>query len=101
MISVTFFKCSAMADEVQKKNKKNESLNIVVEQGSVTGRPIPRFVSLKSQKVYMRRGPGKEYRIDWIYYRKDLPVKIIREYSVWRKIEDFEGYSGWVHASLL
>ena len=28
-------------------------------------------------------------------------MKIIFEYLRWRKIEDFEGYTGWVHASLL
>ncbi len=101
VIFVPFFICSGVADEMPSKNKKNQSLNKVAEQGSVTGRPIPRFVSLKSSKVNMRRGPGKEFRIDWIYYRKDLPVKIILEYLAWRKIEDFEGYTGWVHASLL
>lgn len=70
-------------------------------RGSETGRPLPRYVSLKRAKVHMRRGPGKEFKIDWIYYRKNLPVKIILEYLRWRKVEDFEGYTGWVHASLL
>ena len=73
----------------------------VGKKGSETGRSLPRFVSLKSSKVNMRRGPGKEFRIDWVYNRKNLPVKIISEYLRWRKIEDFEGYVGWVHASLL
>ena len=83
---------SAKADKKQINAEK---------KGSETGRSLPRFVSLKSSKVNMRRGPGKEFRIDWVYYRKNLPVKIIFEYLRWRKIEDFEGYTGWVHASLL
>ena len=70
-------------------------------KGSDTGRPLPRYATLKSEKVNMRRGPGKEFQIEWVYYRKHLPVRIILEYQRWRKIEDFEGYSGWVHASLL
>ena len=70
-------------------------------KGADTGRPLPRYATLKSEKVNLRRGPGKEFQIDWVYYRKHLPVRIILEYQRWRKIEDFEGYSGWVHASLL
>ena len=70
-------------------------------KGSATGRTIPRYVSLKSDKVNLRRGPGKEFQVDWVYHRKHLPVRIVLEYQAWRKIEDFEGYSGWVHASLL
>ena len=69
--------------------------------GSETGRTLPRYATLKSSVVNMRRGPGKEFKVDWVYHRKHLPVKIVLEYSRWRKIVDFEGYSGWVHASLL
>ena len=82
-------------------NKIEQKLISDEEKGSETGRSLPRFVSLKSAKVNMRRGPGKEFRIDWVYYRKNLPVKIILEYLRWRKVVDFEGYTGWIHASLL
>ena len=44
---------------------------------------------------------GKEYPIDWVFAREGLPVQIIAEYDTWRKIEDFEGASGWIHSSLL
>ena len=81
-------------------NGDNKSVN-AEKKGSETGRSLPRFVSLKSSKVNMRRGPGKEFRIDWVYYRKNLPVKIIFEYLRWRKVEDFEGEGGWVHSRLL
>jgi SH3-like domain-containing protein len=66
-----------------------------------SGLPLPRFVSLAEPEVNMRAGPGREYPIRWIYNRRDLPVKIIEEYDVWRKIEDHEGDEGWVHSSLL
>lgn len=66
-----------------------------------SGLPLPRFVSMASNEVNVRAGPGPEYPIKWTYVRRDLPVKIIEEYDVWRKIEDPEGDEGWVHSSLL
>lgn len=67
----------------------------------VTGLPIPRFVSLNSEKVFMRTGPGRKYPILWEYQLKGLPVEVVMEFDVWRKIKDSEGDQGWVHQSLL
>ena len=67
----------------------------------VTGYPIPRFVTLSSDKVFMRSGPGTKYPVLWEYKRKGLPVEIIMEFDVWRKIKDKDGEQGWVHKTLL
>ena len=69
--------------------------------GKVTGFPIPRYVSAKSNKMNVRRGPGKEYKIDWIYKQKGNPFIITAEFGPWRRIKDFEGEGGWVHYSLI
>jgi SH3-like domain-containing protein len=69
--------------------------------GETSGLPLPRFVSLRSDEVNLRAGPGQRYPIDWIYARKDLPVEIIAEYEAWRKIRDWQGTEGWVHQSML
>ncbi|OJX13767.1 MAG: hypothetical protein BGO77_05935 [Caedibacter sp. 37-49] len=63
--------------------------------------PLPRFASLRSSEINLRVGPGSEYPIEWIYKRKDLPIEIIDEFEVWRKIRDYEGVEGWVHKSML
>lgn len=63
--------------------------------------PLPRFASLRSSEINLRVGPGSEYPIDWIFKRKDIPVEIIDEFEVWRKIRDYEGVEGWVHKSML
>ncbi len=68
---------------------------------SATGFPIPRFVSLSSDKVYMRSGPGTKYPVLWEYKKKGLPVEVIMEFDIWRKIRDVDGTEGWVHKSLL
>ena len=66
-----------------------------------SGLPVPRFVSLKSNVVNMRVGPGHEYPLQWMYVRKNLPLKVISEFDVWRKVVDHEGVTGWVHGQLV
>lgn len=66
-----------------------------------SGLPIPRFASLRSSEINLRRGPGTRYPIDWIFVRAGLPVEIISEFETWRKIRDIEGTEGWVHQSML
>lgn len=63
--------------------------------------PLPRFVSLRSNEAYVRTGPGRKYPVKWVYKRAGIPVEIVLEYDVWRKIHDFDGEKGWVHKSLL
>ena len=62
---------------------------------------IPRFVTLKKGLVNMRTGPGKKYPIIWQYQRRHLPMKVIGEFDVWRKVVDHEGITGWMHVSTL
>ena len=66
-----------------------------------TGLPLPRFVSLKGNKVNLRRGPSLNYKIDWVYKRKHLPVMILSEFGHWRKVTDFEDFTGWIYKDLL
>lgn len=66
-----------------------------------SGLPVPRFVSLRSPQINVRVGPGKDYPIEWVYVRANLPVEIIAEFENWRKIRDIEGSEGWVHQSML
>jgi len=66
-----------------------------------TGLPLPRFASLRSDEVNVRTGPGTRYPVDWVFKRKGMPVEIVAEYEVWRKVRDWQGASGWVHQSLL
>ena len=63
----------------------------IFNKGRVTGLDIPRFVSLKNKRTFVRRGPGKSYRIDWILEKSGLPLKIIGEHNHWRQVEDFQG----------
>jgi SH3-like domain-containing protein len=66
-----------------------------------SGLPLPRFVSLRSDEVNLRSGPGVRYPVDWVYSRRDLPVEVIAEFEVWRKIRDWQGAEGWVNQTFL
>lgn len=63
--------------------------------------PVPRYVSLKAGKVYVRQGPTKDHPVAYIYRRAGEPVEITAEYGNWRRIRDSEGAEGWVWHSLL
>jgi SH3-like domain-containing protein len=69
--------------------------------GSASGLPVPRFVSLKSDKVNVRGGPTKDHEVTWMYTRAGLPVEVTAEFENWRRIRDWEGSEGWVYHSLL
>lgn len=69
--------------------------------GPVTGLRLPRYVSLRSDTVNMRRGPAREHATMWVYKKAGLPVEITAEFENWRKIRDAEGTEGWVYHSLL
>lgn len=70
-------------------------------KGTSTGLPLPRYAALRSDEVFLRVGPGTRYPIQWVYKRRDLPVRILREFENWRLVEDFEGVKGWVHQATL
>ena len=63
--------------------------------------PIPRFVSLRSDEVNVRGGPGTRYSIRWVFKRKHLPIEITQEFEHWREVRDHEGATGWIHKSML
>lgn len=66
-----------------------------------SGLPLPRFVSLKADKINVHVGPGKNYDVRWVYTRAGLPVEITAEFENWRRIRDSEGAEGWIYHSLL
>jgi SH3-like domain-containing protein len=72
-----------------------------VANGSASGLPVPRYVSLKSDRVNVRAGPTKDHDVAWVFTRSGLPVEITAEFENWRRIRDSEGSEGWVYHSLL
>lgn len=70
-------------------------------KGPITNLPLPRYVTLKGSEGNARRGPGLTHRIDWVFTREGMPLKLTAEYEHWRRVEDVDGAGGWIHYSLL
>jgi SH3-like domain-containing protein len=66
-----------------------------------SGLPLPRFASLASNQVNVRTGPSLDHPIRWSYARSGLPVQIVEESELWRRVVDPDGETGWAHSSLL
>jgi SH3-like domain-containing protein len=69
--------------------------------GAASGLPVPRFVSLKPDRVNVRGGPTRDHEVTFVFTRNGLPVEITAESDNWRRIRDWEGSEGWVYHSLL
>ena len=61
---------------------------------------IAEMLSVKGDKVNLRTGPGKQYKVKW-EYGKGFPLKVIKKNGKWIKVKDFEGDSGWIYRKLL
>jgi len=66
-----------------------------------SGLPVPRFVSLKTEKVNVRKGPSSDHAVAWVFQSKGLPVEITAEFETWRRIRDSEGAEGWILQNML
>jgi SH3-like domain-containing protein len=67
------------------------------ERQTPSGLPVPRYVSLKFDKVNARAGPGDDHRLLFVYRVRGLPVQVVAETSEWRRVCDPEGSLVWVH----
>jgi SH3-like domain-containing protein len=65
------------------------------------GLKVPRFVALHSDRVNLRTGPGRQYPIEWVLTKKDMPVEVIAQFEHWRRIRDWEGTAGWVQERMV
>jgi SH3-like domain-containing protein len=61
----------------------------------------PKFFSLKSNPVNLRKGPGTQYPKVWIFRREGLPVEVLREHGRWRQVRDSDGATGWILRTLI
>jgi len=68
---------------------------------TTSGLPVPRFVSVKADRVNVRGGPDKDHDVSWVYTRAGWPVEIVAEFENWRRIRDSDGTEGWVYHSML
>lgn len=61
----------------------------------------PYWASIQRDEAFARAGPMESYQIEWVFRRKNLPVKVVKRYGVWRQIQDPDGWTGWMHSNML
>ena len=69
--------------------------------GSASKTDLPKFFSLKSNPVNLRKGPGTRFPKAWVFRREGLPVEVLREHGRWRQVRDSDGATGWILRTLI
>ena len=64
-------------------------------------RAVPYWASIAAGQALMRTGPDRTYPAIWLYKRRDLPVRVLQVVGPWRRVQEQDGSSGWMLASLL
>jgi SH3-like domain-containing protein len=64
-------------------------------------RPVPYWASIAAGQALMRTGPDRSYPAVWLYKRRDLPVRVLQVVGPWRRVQEQDGSSGWMLATLL
>ncbi|MEC8373079.1 MAG: hypothetical protein VXZ99_19985, partial [Pseudomonadota bacterium] len=80
-VAVCLFAVSVNADEFS----KSILLQLAQSEDPLRARPKQatrhRFVSLRSDEVNVRVGPGVRYPVKWVFRQKAIPVEIVQEYD--------------------
>ena len=66
-----------------------------------SGDVVPRYASLHADKVFLRKGPGDRYPVDWVFVRRGWPVEILGAFDHWRRVRDWQGTEGWIHEKMI
>ncbi|WP_425470234.1 SH3 domain-containing protein [Sphingobium fluviale] len=74
---------------------------LATQPASADSKTPPYWASISAAEARMRVGPSLDYPSNWVYQRRDMPVKVVQVLGNWRKIEDPDGIQGWMHVRLL
>lgn len=65
---------------------------------SATADQPTRFMSLRSDGVEGRGGPGADQHLQWLYQRAGLPVMVLAEREGWKHVRDPDGDEVWMRS---
>ena len=77
------------------------ALALASAASAAPSKPVPYWASISQDEARMRVGPSLDYPSNWVYRRRDLPMKVVQVLGLWRKVEDADGAQGWMHVRLL
>jgi len=74
---------------------------VIVAPAAAQDVELPYWASIDTEEANMRVGAGEQFPILWVYKREGLPVRVVRLMQGWRYVEEPDGTTGWISASLL
>jgi SH3-like domain-containing protein len=63
---------------------------------SAQAQVLPRFASLKTDRVVVRQAPASDATVLWTFHRLGWPVEVLRENGPFAEVRDSDGAVGWV-----
>ena len=100
LLSVGYSPALSAQDNIRRVVEDVPSLKNIYKVSSTktpSGFPVPRYVSLKVGQVNGRTGPSRQHPIAWRYQRRGLPLVVVAETDMWRKVRDVHGDESWIH----
>ena len=100
LLSVGYSPALSAQDNIRRVVEDIPSLKNIYKVSSTktpSGFPVPRYVSLKVGQVNGRTGPSRQHPIAWRYQRRGLPLVVVAETDMWRKVRDVHGDESWIH----
>ena len=79
----------------------NKNMVRVSAEKTPSGFRVPRYVSLKYGTSNGRTGPSRGHPVAWRYKKRGLPMIVVAETEVWRKVRDVNGDESWMDRRLL
>lgn len=93
--------CAALFTGVSALGVEARQTAETVKVSRFSGKPLPRFESLRYSAVHGRQGPNLDHQIMWRYEREGLPMLVVRETHGWRRVRDPDGDEVWMQARML
>ncbi len=69
--------------------------------GKSSGYKLPRFVSIKTDEINLRVGPGSQYPIRWRLRRFGMPAMVVDEEGQWFEVVLHDEERGWLYQPYL
>jgi SH3-like domain-containing protein len=100
-VFVRFLLCLALFGSASTLSVNARQAAETVKISRFSGKPLPRFESLRYSAVHGRQGPNLDHQILWRYEREGLPMLVVRETHGWRRVRDPDGDEVWMQARML
>lgn len=93
--------CASVALGGCKLNKLFAKKSEDITYETPSGKAVPRWEMLKSDKANARLAPSADSPVLFVFHQKNLPLQVISETREYRLVCDPSGRAVWLHATLL